>query len=180
MTKLRLGFLIALGLGLLGLTLREFLAGEGRVHVMFPANDIGVLKVDDQEVAADQPRNRTRSFLVKQGMHQISVERPSGARAAYSLNVQDGFAFMVVPVDEQQCFALIDVTESHYGNGKGPSKVLQRFTARAPMTVPSYTYFGEENLPASIKSIKSVHMLQDMPCSMAGLGDTELLAALEE
>jgi hypothetical protein len=179
MTKLRLGGLVIIGLVLLGVVLHSFLLGEGRVHVMFPADDIGVLKVDGVELPADRPSHRARTFFVKQGMHQISVERPSGLRASYSLNVEDGFAFMVVPVDDQQCFALIDVTKSHYGDGKGPNKVLRRFTAHAPTTVPSSTYFGEESLPASIKDISSVYMLHDIPCSMAGLADAQLLAALE-
>jgi len=178
MMKVRLAFLGLICLGVGAVSLRAYLVGEGWVHVMFPANDIGKLMVDGKEIEAHQPRNRTHTFLVKQGKHQISVERPSGARAAYSLDIKDGFAFIVIPIDGQQCFALLDVTESRYGGGKGPTKVVARYTAHAPMGVPGCPYFGEESLPDSIKSNSDAQMLQDIPCSMATLSDTELIKEL--
>lgn len=79
MMKLRLGFLVVIGLGVGAMSLRAYLVGKGWVHVMFPADDIGILKVDGKELKAGDPRNRTRTFLVEQGKHRISVERPSGA-----------------------------------------------------------------------------------------------------
>jgi len=180
MTKIQLGFLALVGLGVGGVSLRAYLVGEGWVHVMFPADDIGTLKVDGKEVKAHEPRTRTRTFLVKQGKHQISVERPSGASTAYSLEVKDGFAFMVVPIDDQQCFTLIDVTDSRYGGGKKPSKVLARYTTHGPMDIPGCPYFGNESLPDSIKSNSSAQMLQDIPCAMAAYGDAQLLKTLGE
>jgi len=179
-TKIKLGFLLLAGLGVGAMALRAYLAGEGWVHVMFPADDIGTLKVDGQEVKAHEPRNRTRTFLVKQGKHQISVERPSGASTAYSLDVKDGFAFMVVPIDSQQCFALIDVTESRYGGGKGPSKLLARYTTHGPTDIPGCPYFGEESLPSTIKSNSRAELRQDIPCAVAAYSDSQLLEALEE
>jgi hypothetical protein len=178
MMKLKLGFLAVTCLGVGAVSLRAYMVGEGWIHVMFPADDIGTVKVDGVEVKAHQPRNRSRTFLVKQGKHQITVERPSGASASYPLEVKNGMAFMVVPVDDKQCFALLDVTDSRYGKGKGPAKVLQRFTAHAPMDVPDCPRFGVESLPSSIKY--DALMLQDMPCSMAALSDAQLLSALGE
>ena len=180
MTKIKLGFLALILLGVGGISLRAYLFGEGWVHVMFPADDIGTLKVDGKEVKAHQPRNRTHTFLVKQGKHQISVERPSGASTAYSLDIKDGFAFMLVPIDDQQCFVVIDVTDSRYGGGKGPSKVLARYTTHGPVDVPDCPYFGEESLPDNIKSSATARLVRDIPCAMASYGDAQLLTALGE
>jgi hypothetical protein len=180
MTKFKLGFLALMCLGVAGISLRAYLFGEGWIHVMFPADDIGTLKVDGREVRTQPPRNRTRTFMVSQGKHRITVERPSGASTAYALEVKDGFAFMVVPVDDQQCFAMIDVTDSRYGDGKGPSTVLARYTTHGPMDIPDCPYFGVESLPKSIKSNSTALVLRDIPCSMAGYDDARLLKELGE
>jgi hypothetical protein len=118
--------------------------------------------------------------LVKQGKHRISVERPSGASTASSLELKDGFAFMVVPIDDQQCFALTDVTDTRYGNGKGMSKVLGRYTTHGPTDIPGCPYFGAERLPKSIKWNSTAHVLRDIPCSIASYDDARLLRALGE
>jgi hypothetical protein len=165
-------------LGAGAVSLRAYLYGDGWIHVMFPADDIGRLLVDGKEVKAHEPRNRTHTFLVKQGKHRISVERPSGAHASYSLDVKDGTAFMVVPVDNQQCFALIDVTKSRYGDGTGPAKVLARYTTHEPADVPGCPRFGVESLPPTVKG--DAEMLLDFPCTMAALSDEQLLKALGE
>lgn len=177
-TKLKLGFVGVICVGVGAMSLRAYLYGEGWIHVMFPEGDIGRLMVDGTEVKAHQPRNRTHTFLVKQGKHQISVERPSGARASYSLDVKDGWEFMVVPVDDQQCFVQIDVTESRYGRGTGTAKVLRRYTTHQPAHVPDCPAFGVENLPPTTKYDEE--MLLDFPCSMAALSDEQLLKALGE
>lgn len=177
-TKLKLGLVGVICLGVGAMSLRAYLYGEGWIHVMFPADDIGRLMVDGVEVKAHQPRNRNHTFLVKQGKHRISVERPSGARASYSLDVKNGAVFMVVPIDDQQCFAQIDVTKSRYGRGTGPAKVVARYTSHQPADVPDCPSFGVENLPSSIKGDEE--LLQDFPCSMASLSDEQLLKALGE
>jgi hypothetical protein len=177
-TKLKLGFVGVISLGAGAMCLRAYLYGEGWIHVMFPADDIGRLMVDGVEVKALQPRNRSRTFLVKQGKHQITVERPSGARASYPLDVRNGAAFMVVPIDGQQCFAQIDVTNSRYGSGAGAATVVARYTSHQPADVPDCPSFGVENLPPTIKGDKE--LLQDFPCSMATLSDEQLLNALGE
>jgi hypothetical protein len=177
-TKLKLGLVGVICVGVGAMSLRAYFYGEGWIHVMFPADDIGKLMVDGVEVKAHQPRNRTHTFLVKQGKHQISVERPSGARASYTLDVKSGWAFMVVPVDDQQCFAQIDVTKSRYGRGSEPAKVVARYTSHQPADVPDCPSFGVENLPPTIKGDEE--LLQDFPCSMAALSDDELLKALGE
>ena len=177
-TKLKLGLVGVICLGVGAISLRAYLYGEGWIHVMFPADDIGRLMVDGVEVKALEPRNRSRTFLVEQGKHQISVERPSGARASYALDVKDGWAFMVVPVDDQQCFVQIDVTESRYGRSSGPAKVVARLTSHQPADVHDCPSFGVESLPPTIKYDKA--MLLDFPCSLAALSDEQVLTALGE
>ena len=163
-----------------GFALRAYIGGEGMVHVMFPQDDIGTLRVDGREVTPWDRRSRVRTYSVAQGTHQVSVESAQGHSASYSVKIEDGFAYQVIPFDAEQCFVLIDVAKSHYGSGKGASVLVKRYPEHHPIEVEGGAYFGVEGLPGSNQAFSSADMVQDVPCELLKESDAAILKAVGE
>ncbi len=81
--RLAIAGIIVLVVGVAGL--RAYLVGAGMVHVMFPPDDIGTIRVDGHEVAPWDTRSRVRTYSVEQGSHEVSVERRHGQSKATEL-----------------------------------------------------------------------------------------------
>ncbi len=86
----------------------------------------------------------------------------------------------MIPIDDDQCFVLIDVTKSHYGSDKGSSSIVTRYPEHQPVEVEGGAYFGVGGLPGSKQLFASAHMVQDVPCDRMKASDAELLHAVGE
>jgi hypothetical protein len=178
-TTVRLALLGLISLGVGAICLKAYLSGDGWVHVIFPRGDIGKLLVDGHEVKPNAKESRAYTYTIPQGSHRVSIELAHHPSKTYQLKIANGFAFMLLPAVDEQCFVLIDATESHYG-GKKRSTVLKRFDAHRALDVEDCPYFGFEALPSRKKSSASAHVVADIPCAQLADSDESILTALGE
>jgi hypothetical protein len=89
----------------------------------------------------------------------------------------------VVPYLDDQCFVLLDVSQSHYQDSTGtahvPPKVLARFRGGWPFDVPAGTYVDVKALPASARWQKP-RLLAEVDCELFAKTDEALASWLHQ
>ncbi len=177
---------IALGLGVpallcvgVGATYNYF-AGEGDLVVVAPPEGEVSVQIDSAQVRAVTGHQK---FSVKQGDHTVRLTS-EGHTTERKVKVSNGFARLLLPADDAQCFVLLDVSKSNYefGNRKGERPPLptvkNKIRGDAPFDLPAGTYFSEEELPSTIKEHSSCNLLEQVPCELLARPEPELLAEL--
>ncbi len=148
--------------------------GTGRLHVVGVADDNTTLFIDGQQITALARGEHYRTELA-QGTHEVTLTRQGGGTQTHALDVDDGHWERVVPAGSQ-CFAVLDVTEAHYGNGDRPTLVERHFDG-APFAVGGDHFYAASALPGSIRRGHRVHLVAEVPCVLATAPDPAVLDA---
>ncbi|TQF16780.1 hypothetical protein FJV41_06390 [Myxococcus llanfairpwllgwyngyllgogerychwyrndrobwllllantysiliogogogochensis] len=159
--------------------------GVGRLHVLTVAGSAVELAVDGKPTPELSKDDDHLVFEVSRGPHKVKLTDPtSGTVIHYSVDVPYGFAELLLPTREDQCFLRFDMTEAAYGRRSADSEqVLPRVTDRyqntnEPISIPSHTYYTHGELPETVRSSEKAFLLRDTPCAFAGEGANEGLQRL--
>jgi hypothetical protein len=180
--KVRLIILAVIGIPTLlfmgGMAVYEYVAGDGHLHLVAP-EDAELSYVIDGRPAKKLAPGVHENITLPQGEHVVKLSSDIG-QTERKVKISSGFAQLLVPAHDGQCFVLLDVSKSHYGNAKTAKqpKLLQRISASTIADLPSSTHFGEASLPSSIKDDESCDLLETVDCGVLSKDDGELLVAL--
>jgi hypothetical protein len=179
---IRLVILLVVGIPVLALiawsALSTWLTGQGTLVFVAPEDSGLRVALDDRSPSTIAPGGH-QSFRVKQGTHRIELMSRDG-RVERNVKVSSGFAELLIGADHQ-CFALLDVSRSHYHSGEKSDalpKVKRRIKADDAYDLPSHTFFGEGDLPRSIGENESCNLVLESACEDLALDDDQLLTAL--
>ncbi|MEW5738750.1 MAG: hypothetical protein AB1938_07475 [Myxococcota bacterium] len=184
MSKIRL--IILLGLVVpavlcgLGFAAYQFISGKGNIELVAPA-DADLSYTIDGSPPGKVSRGGHLKIPLEQGKHQLQLESTYG-KATRNVDVKNGFAHLLVPADDGQCFVVMDVSRSHFQYGSKPPAKYPTIKARVKSSdiydLPGSTYFSEKALPQSLKEGNACNLALEVECEHLAKGDTELLTAM--
>ncbi|SEU34430.1 hypothetical protein SAMN05443572_11053 [Myxococcus fulvus] len=159
--------------------------GSGTVHLLTVGNDAVELVVDDVTL---EPKSHVEDHLVfdvSRGQHKVKLtDVHSGTVTHYTLEMPHGFAKVLLPTREDQCFLRFDMKNAAYGRpddllkNEGP-RVEERYETRSePIKLPTQTYLTFKELPERVKASDQVFLLRDTPCDFASEGTNPVLTRL--
>ena len=138
-----------------------FMFGSGNVFVVAPrdqAIEVSVDGGDTRRVAAG-----SHALLkVGQGTHTLNFKPAEGAVVDATIEVPSGFANQIVMLPGT-CVAEVDVTESHYGGGRGRPELIELHKTPGGLLtgVPA---FRVSELPENISENVRQTLVGDVPC----------------
>lgn len=154
--------------------------GSGHIVVVASEESPVTVSIDGAAEATVSPGAHSK-FEVKQGRHKAKLSTREGS-TEHGFDVSSGFADLLVPASDEQCFVVLDVSKSHYQfGGKESAKfptITRRVAANDVYDLPGSTYYSEKELPRSIKENSSCHLLLEVDCEMIKLDDLKLLKTL--
>jgi hypothetical protein len=155
--------------------IHTYAVGEGRVHVVADETEVDV-SIDGVRVGGVAAGTH-RSFQVKQGTHRVEITGDGEAQQR-EVKVSSGFANLLVPASNDQCFVVLDVSNSHYGSGKERPKVSKRIARGEIADLSSSTHYGENELPHSISDKESCELVSTIDCAVLSGEDSAVVMAL--
>jgi hypothetical protein len=178
LTKIRLGIAVVVGVPVLLFmaysALNTYFTGAGKVHLVGPYDGTAVSV--DGKPAQELGEGEHLRLELAQGEHTLAF-----GDVSRKVQVKNGFTELLVPVSEEQCFVLLDVSKSHYDFGHGGGVPLPKLDRRFKGNIgelPSHTYFGESALPSSINEGDSCNLLEEVDCEELDLDDSKLITEL--
>lgn len=155
-----------------------YLFGDGTLHVVAPSD--GALSVEIDGHAVRVERGEHGKIPVKHGKHHVKV-RVDGSDPVEFADVpfRNGFSEEVVPVDPDQCFVELEVSDAFYGAGDKLPTVRTRHLGAQPFSLASSTYLRAKELPSSVDEGSTVALLVPMHCDDAQLPDAKVLELLD-
>lgn len=166
-------------IGVAGFFGYTYLFGAGTVHLVTDNGRTLELVVDGEVLTPSRSQFGHQRYDVPRGLHTVEVRDPVAQKSkSYSVSIQDGFTELLLPRDEEQCFARIDVTAPLYLSKGGPPVIKQKWTESAPIELPGTNYFHEEETPRTIKEKARVHLVRPIACATASSPDVAILAEM--
>lgn len=164
----------------LGFAAYQFISGKGDVQLVAPADADLTYSVDDGPPQKVKAGGHVKLPLA-QGKHGLKFESSYG-KSERTVDISNGFAHLLVPADDGQCFVLLDVSKSHYEYGSKKADKYPRIKARVKSNetydLPGSLYFSESSLPRSLKEGNACNLLKEVECEQLARGDTELMMAM--
>ncbi|MCP3098699.1 hypothetical protein LZ198_07390 [Myxococcus sp. K15C18031901] len=151
--------------------------GPGTLHVVTVGNEAVELLVDGKTVEARSTQGDHLAFEVSRGPHEVRLtDVHSGTVIRFLVDIPNGYSELLLPTREDQCFIRFDMTKVAYA-GRDRQRKKQAPTVEDlipntndPITVPSGTYFTQEEMPDEVRSSDKVYLLRDLPCLFANEG----------
>lgn len=164
----------------LGFAAYQFISGKGDIQLVAPA-DADLTYSIDNGPPGTLKAGRNLKLALPQGKHGLKLESSYG-KAERTVDITNGFAHLLVPADDGQCFVLLDVSKSHYEYGSKKADKYPRIKARVKSSetydLPGSLYFSEASLPKSLKEGNACNLLREVECDQLARGDTELMMAM--
>lgn len=153
----------------------QWWSGSGTMHVVASPGETVTVSVDGSPPETVFENQHWRREL-PQGTHHVVVAGALG-QTQMDVSVSNGFWSGLVPTSPSQCWAEVDATHFYFGSSRQLPTVIGRYPATATISVGG-DYLSEAELPASIDSRSSLHMLVPMSCGMMNFPDAQLIDAL--
>lgn len=159
-----------------------YTAAFGSGHAVVVAPEDGPVSVSiDGAAPKVVAAGAHQQFELKQGAHTLKLDGAGGA-VERKVDVKSGFATLLVPANDHQCFVVLDVSKSHYNFGNKPAAkaptVKTRVASHDIYDLPGSTYYSEEELPSSIKENSSANLLIEGPCELLSGSTSDVLKTL--
>lgn len=178
--------IILLGLGVpavlcgLGVAAYQYISGEGKVRLVAPGDAELSYSLDGNPMLT-LAKGGSTLLKLQQGKPTLALESSYG-KTQRVVDVQNGFADLLVPADDGQCFVVLDVSRSHFQYGsKTPAKypgVKARVKSSETYDLPGSIHFTESSLPSSLKEGSACNLVQEVECKLLDQDDTEMLVAM--
>jgi len=154
-----------------------YLFGDGTLHVVAPSDGGLTVEVDGRSVRVGQGEHG--KIPVKHGKHHVKVQIDGNEPLEFAdVPFRNGFSEEVVPVDPDQCFVELEVSDAFYGAGDKLPTVRNRHPAQ-PFALASSTYLRAKELPSSVDEGSAVALLVPMHCDDSKLPDAKVLELLD-
>jgi hypothetical protein len=156
-----------------------YFGGSGELYVVNDGQRVE-LSIDGKVVPAATSSKAHVKFDAPQGQHKVTLKNlESGESRSFDVNVSSGFTELVLPMDEDQCFARFDVTkfmyEGTFNKSANKPTISNRFEASKPFELPSSSYFSVESLPKKLKKRSKAYLMRAVPCEALRRPDPELM-----
>lgn len=160
----------------------RYFFGKPSIHLVAPEGSSLEVSVDGQRLAPTKTTENHLTFEVRKGAHLVDItDAASGTNHKHQVSLRNGFTELVLPANEQQCFARFDVSKAMYeqkGSGmQEPPALKERYAGATPFELPASTWLNIKELPERLKKGNRAHLLLPVDCSALGGSQEQISAA---
>lgn len=159
----------------------KYFFGKPSLHLVAPEGASLEVSVDGQRLAPTTTTENHLTFEVRKGAHLVDItDSVSGTNLKHQVSLSNGFTELVLPANDQQCFARFDVSKAMYeqkgSGGEQPPELKEHYAGATPFELPGSTWLTIKELPERLKKNNRAHLLLPVDCS-ALAGSPEQISA---